>query len=403
MRVVPPPSPRQTGRGTSEAGFEGGDSLWCSEIPSISEFSRYQVAPTLPASSPVIPLQRRAVSPHCAEILADFPEVKGAGQVTWYARFCAVGSAQVAPREDNVLQNVRGQGGSIVVLDPMAGVRSVEQESSAMRHASFRGSPLRRPFTSFVPQDDWCPPEVKTSSEPTPSRERKGHPALPGRALRRCFSSVSASRSQGIDSPWRREGDSGPTGSRVTLTACNSAGSSPINSMRGSPHWPRWQASKVRSSEQSSRLRRPESAPCIGELVNKQQVRVKTAPTGARKVRPKAVPPDAESGRTDVADDSKAVHPELSRYCQAFAAAVENFRGERVQVLNASTVTLPSRRYAVPPKGGIPFALKEPYPEAPRQGYLCSNISGINALLASQRSALSRSGVLDAASKPGGA
>eukprot|EP00435_Cladocopium_sp_Y103_P028897 s662_g7.t1 len=77
--------------------------------------------------------------------------------------------------------------------------------------------------------------------------------------------------------------------------------------------------------------------------------------------------------------------------------------GERVQVLNASTVTLPSRRYAVPPKGGIPFALKEPYPEAPRQGYLCSNISGINALLASRRSALSRSGVLDAASKPGGA
>eukprot|EP00435_Cladocopium_sp_Y103_P048291 s1364_g14.t1 len=125
---------RQTGRGTSEAGFEGGDSLWCSEIPSISEFSRYQVnAPHVPIPSPAIPLQRWAVSPNCAEILADFPEVKGAGQPTWYARFCAVGSAQVAPSEDNVLQNVRGQGGSIVVLDPMAGARSIEQESSAMR------------------------------------------------------------------------------------------------------------------------------------------------------------------------------------------------------------------------------------------------------------------------------
>eukprot|EP00913_Durusdinium_trenchii_P011874 g11152.t1 len=75
--------------------------------------------------------------------------------------------------------------------------------------------------------------------------------------------------------------------------------------------------------------------------------------------------------------------------------------GSRSQVLNSSSATLPSRRYAMPrPRSGIPFALKEPYPEAPRSGYLCSNISGINALLASRRNALSKSGVLDAASKP---
>eukprot|EP00435_Cladocopium_sp_Y103_P019389 s662_g4.t1 len=39
----------------------------------------------------------------------------------------------------------------------------------------------------------------------------------------------------------------------------------------------------------SSRLRRPESAPCISELVNKQQVRLKTAPTGVRDLGPSHV------------------------------------------------------------------------------------------------------------------
>lgn len=294
-----------------------------------------------------------------------------------------------------------------MVLDPLAGSRSIEQESSALRHPYLRGSPVRRPFTSGqVPTDDWCPPEVKATE--APRGRTRGHPAMPGRALRRCFSSVIASRStsqQGMDSPWRREADS----SRVPLV-CTSESSSPLHSMRGAPHPPCWQASKgakVKAAELSSRMRRPESAPCISALVNRPQVRSKTASTGTgaksteRKARPKPVAsPDAEPGD---AHDGKA-DPELSRYCQAFAAAVENFKGERyVQVLNSSTASLPSRRYSLPPKGGIPFALKEPYPEAPRQGFLCSNISGINALLASRRSALSRSGILDAASKPGGA
>lgn len=46
---------------------------------------------------------------------------------------------------------------------------------------------------------------------------------------------------------------------------------------------------------------------------------------------------------------------------------------------------LPRRRYAVPSMCGIPFALKEPYPAAPRPGYGYSNISGINALIESRR------------------
>eukprot|EP00913_Durusdinium_trenchii_P034967 g32709.t1 len=233
-------------KSTSEAGLEGGDSLWCTEN-SISEPSRAQVdAPVVTSpsrSSGLVP--RRAVSPHCAEILAELPERSSPrGSVTLPLRFhapkCTDGwdlrrmDESIEPEQSG--ENRRAQG-FIVTLDASVGGLGIE--SSNLRHPFFRGSSLRRPFTSFVPTDDWSPPETaKAAPEIAAPR---GHPALPGRALRRCFSSASV-RSGCQDSPTAH-------GSRPSL-AGNSPRASPRRP-RGAPTWPSWQASKVRSAERS--------------------------------------------------------------------------------------------------------------------------------------------------------
>ncbi|CAK9041716.1 unnamed protein product [Durusdinium trenchii] len=174
-----------------------------------------------------------------AEILAELPERSSPrGSVTLPLRFhapkCTDGPSVEEPEQSG--ENRRAQG-FIVTLDASVGGLGIE--SSNLRHPFFRGSSLRRPFTSFVPTDDWSPPETaKAAPEIAAPR---GHPALPGRALRRCFSSASV-RSGCQDSPTAH-------GSRPSL-AGNSPRASPRRP-RGAPTWPSWQASKVRSAERS--------------------------------------------------------------------------------------------------------------------------------------------------------
>mmetsp|Transcript_21431 Transcript_21431/g.50263 ORF Transcript_21431/g.50263 Transcript_21431/m.50263 type:complete len:84 (+) Transcript_21431:176-427(+) len=61
---------------------------------------------------------------------------------------------------------------------------------------------------------------------------------------------------------------------------------------------------------------------------------------------------------------------------------------------------LPSKRSSLPKAGmrDMPYVLKEPYPPIPSDR-LHSNICSINALIASRRRALSKSGIADVGSQ----
>ncbi|CAJ1358351.1 unnamed protein product [Effrenium voratum] len=362
---MPLPSPRHV---TSQREGIDGESFWgTATSPSEASPCHGAQAPAGPVRA--APWVRRAVSPHCAELLAELPPAQG--------------RTFMAPVRARRHERFEGDASDCDGLQPL--VADVDACQGFLRHASFRGCPLRRPFAIpagpeqgdgfFSPRsieaerEQRCPPEAGPLAGVvgSPDISFGGHVSLPGRALRRC-----------VCSPIRSGASSDCSLPDLPAMDAGASRSSDRRSLQGS---------KVKPGDQLKRPPRPESAPCISSLV--PQARTESGGAAAKPhhnfVKPRKQPKPSYlnvSANRPRADGSSVE--------EAIAAALDS-GGHQLPWAER----LPRKRYALSKIKEMPFALREPYPAAPPWGSV-----GINQLLAARRAALTKSGVLDRAVLP---
>ncbi|CAE7559390.1 unnamed protein product [Symbiodinium natans] len=377
-----------------------------SPSPSHSE-ARHRASASKQASAPEGHF--RLACPHRAELPAELPFDSGPRGHPALPLYALARSTAVARKTSLDHAASSGEGLRVDWADPCP-----NKSFPAIRHPAPRGRPLRKYFSSVTltesarSQDGGCVPAADVADAPALAA---GPPAFPGRGLRRYVNPVRDAE--------KREAPE--TQSPKSLKSSEGfpevfAGFSRSTDQEGldKASWPAWRSSSkaaladMRHPPRSRLRRRPESAPCISSLLN---------PTSLRSSAGDVSAVQAEAGTVGGAGDVEAV-PRAGRLCAEDAMArplpaattsdclpqlaawtmfAKQFRGHSGGPLEL-IARLPCKRYALPKAKGMqdmPYVLKEPYPAAPSDS-LCSNIYNINALIASRRRALSKSGIVDA-------
>lgn len=288
-----------------------------------------------------------------------------------------------------------------------------------IRHPAPRGRPLRKAFSTMSVQSVVSPSSQEGGISPV---DRPGFPAaaagppgFPGRPLRRYEHAVREESGRDFTSPKGHLAAGGRSiDAKLGDQVC--AGNEQPAEGWDTASWPAWRSNlKVSSAalrRHSSRagpaLRRPESAPCISSLLKPTSVRQRHPAGGdegdakeEHSIKGGAGPQqvalhvgnpceeDPTSASSSGAENSTVQFADWTM----FVKQLRGYTGGPLELI----ARLPSKRNSLPKATSMrnmPYVLKEPYPPIPSDR-LHSNICSINALIASRRRALSKSGIAD--------
>jgi len=292
-----------------------------------------------------------------------------------------------------------------------------------IRHPAPRGRPLRKAFSTMSVQSVASPSSQEGGISPV---DRPGNPAaapgppgFPGRPLRRYEHPVREEPSRDFISPKGHLGVASGRSIDAELSGDQICGGNEQPAEGWDTSWPAWRSSLKVSwaalRRHSSRggpsiRRRPESAPCISSLLKPRPASVlQRHPAGGdegdakeeHSVRREAGARKVAShvGNPCEEDPINASNSGATVQFADWTMFVKQLRGYTGGPLEL-VARLPSKCSSLPKAGmrDMPYVLKEPYPPIPSDR-LHSNICSINALIASRRRALSKSGIADVGSQ----